>query len=254
MATRRRLDIELVRRELVADAEQAREFISAHRVLVNGSEASNASRQVAPFDAVVIADPPSRWVGRGAEKLDSALDAFDIDVTGLRALDAGASTGGFTDCLLQRGAKEVVSVDVGHGQLHERLLADSRVLNLERSNIRDADIDTIGGLVDIAVGDLSFISLALVVPPLIAMCHPGSSMVLLVKPQFEAARSEVDKGRGVITDPLIHARVQTEIAAMLDKAGCHVVEWTDSPLKGADGNREFLVHAKTPDASGAEAS
>jgi len=186
VATRRRLDFELVRRALAGDQEQAREFISTHRVLVNGSEASNASRQVAASDAVVIADPPSRWVGRGAEKLDSALNAFELDVTGLRALDAGASTGGFTDCLLQRGAKEVVAVDVGHGQLHERLRADPRVLNLERCNIRGAVLDTIGGPVDIVVGDLSFISLSLVVPPLIAMCHPGSSMVLLVKPQFEA--------------------------------------------------------------------
>jgi 23S rRNA (cytidine1920-2'-O)/16S rRNA (cytidine1409-2'-O)-methyltransferase len=249
MAIRRRLDIELVRRALAADQAKAKELISMHRVLVNGSEAANANRQVAPADAVVIADPPARWVGRGAQKLDSALSTFDIDVTGLRALDAGASTGGFTDCLLQRGAREVVSIDVGHGQLHERLRADPRVLNLERCNIRAADIATIGGPVDIAVGDLSFISLGLVVPPLIAMCHPGSSMVLLVKPQFEAARSEVDKGRGVITDPLIHARVQKEIAVMLGQAGCRVAGWSDSPLKGADGNREFLVHAQTPDPS-----
>ncbi|MBG7604885.1 MAG: TlyA family RNA methyltransferase, partial [Actinobacteria bacterium] len=188
---RRRLDAELVRRSLVADQSQAQELISRHRVLVNGSLATKAARQVAPGDAVVISDPPARWVGRGAEKLDRALDVFGIDVTGMRALDAGASTGGFTDCLLQRGAQEVVAVDVGRGQLHERLRADTRVVNLERCNIRSADRDTIGGAVDIAVGDLSFISLALVIPPLIAMCHPGSSMVLLVKPQFEAERNEV---------------------------------------------------------------
>jgi 23S rRNA (cytidine1920-2'-O)/16S rRNA (cytidine1409-2'-O)-methyltransferase len=243
---RRRLDAELVRRSLVADQSKAQELISRHRVLVNGSLATKAARQVAPGDAVVISDPPARWVGRGAEKLDRALDVFGIDVTGMRALDAGASTGGFTDCLLQRGAQEVVAVDVGRGQLHERLRADTRVVNLERCNIRSADRDTIGGAVDIAVGDLSFISLALVIPPLIAMCHPGSSMVLLVKPQFEAERNEVDKGRGVITDPVIHARVRDEVESVFARTGCQVMGWTDSPITGADGNKEFLVHVTTP--------
>lgn len=245
MATRRRLDTELVRRELSADRAQAHVLISAHRVIVNGSIADNAARQVAPGDSVVVSGPPPRWVGRGAEKLDRALDVFEIDVSGLRALDAGASTGGFTDCLLQRGAREVVALDVGHGQLHERLRADPRVMNIERCNIRGAGRETIGGPVDIAVGDLSFISLALVIPPLISMCHAGSSMVLLVKPQFEAARSEVDKGRGVITDPLIHARVRQEIETELEQAGCVIEGWTDSPISGADGNKEFLVHART---------
>lgn len=244
---RRLLEAELVRRALAVDRGQAQQLISVHRVLVNGSVADNPARQIAPADAIVVIDPPARWVGRGAQKLDRALDTFEIDVSGLRALDAGASTGGFTDCLLQRGAKEVVAVDVGHGQLHERLRADSRVLNLERCNIRSADISTIGGPVDIAVGDLSFISLALVVPPLIAMCHPCSSMVLLVKPQFEAARGEVDKARGVITDPDIHERVRGDIEAMLVQNGCRVVGWVDSPITGADGNREFLVHAVTPE-------
>jgi 23S rRNA (cytidine1920-2'-O)/16S rRNA (cytidine1409-2'-O)-methyltransferase len=218
-------------------------------VLVNGALADNAARQVAPGDAVVIADPPARWVGRGAEKLDHALEVFDVDVTGMRALDAGASTGGFTDCLLQRGAQEVVAVDVGHGQLHERLRADPRVANLERCNIRSADVDTIGGPVDIAVGDLSFISLTLVIAPLISMCHPGSPMILLVKPQFEAQRREVDKGRGIISDPAIHERVRDEIESAFERAGCRVRGWTDSPIKGADGNREFLVHVTTPSTS-----
>lgn len=245
MGARRRLDAELVRRELTLSRTEAQALIAANRVLVNGSIADKPARQVAPGDALVVDGPPARFVGRGADKLDHALDAFGIDVRGRRALDVGASTGGFTDCLLQRGADHVVALDVGHGQLHERIRADPRVTNLERHNVRHADIDQIGGLVDIVVGDLSFISLRLVVPTLTRLCQPGSPMVLLVKPQFEAGRQEVDRGRGIITDPAIHDRVRAEIDEALVAAGCDVIGWTDSPITGADGNREFLVHATT---------
>jgi len=245
VAARRRLDAELVRRELTASRTEAQALIAANRVLVNGSVADKSSRQVAPADALVIEGPPQRFVGRGAEKLDHALDAFGIDVRGLLALDVGASTGGFTDCLLQRGARQVVALDVGHGQLHERLRADPRVINLERHNVRHADREQIGGPVDIVVGDLSFISLRLVIPTLVELCQPGSPMVLLVKPQFEAGRQEVDRGRGIITDPAIHDRVRGEVDAALVASECAVVGWTDSPITGADGNREFLVHATT---------
>jgi 23S rRNA (cytidine1920-2'-O)/16S rRNA (cytidine1409-2'-O)-methyltransferase len=224
-------------------------LISEHRVLVNGSIAEKASRQVSSGDAVVVSGPRPRFVGRGADKLDHALDEFAIDVTGLRALDAGASTGGFTDCLLQRGAAHVVALDVGHGQLHERLRADPRVTNLERCNVRHASVEQIGGLVELVVGDLSFISLTVVIPALVTLCQPGSSMVLLVKPQFEAGRSEVSKGKGVITDPDVHARVRDEVGAALVGSGCSVIGWTESPLKGADGNVEYLVHAVTPPAA-----
>jgi 23S rRNA (cytidine1920-2'-O)/16S rRNA (cytidine1409-2'-O)-methyltransferase len=242
---RRRLDAELVRRELTASRTEAQHLIAANRVLVNGSVADKAARQVAPSDALVIDGPPARFVGRGAEKLEHALTEFDIDVTGLRALDVGASTGGFTDCLLQRGAAHVVALDVGHGQLHERLRADDRVTNLERCNIRHTELDTIGGPVDLVVGDLSFISLTLVIPTLVGLCQPGSPMVLLVKPQFEAGRREVDRGRGIITDEAVHERVCGEVADALQSAGCDVRGWTRSPITGADGNVEFLVHAVT---------
>jgi 23S rRNA (cytidine1920-2'-O)/16S rRNA (cytidine1409-2'-O)-methyltransferase len=245
VGARRRLDAELVRRQLTASRTEAQALIAANRVFVNGSVADKPARQVAPGDALVVDGPPARFVGRGADKLDHALGVFRIDVIGLRALDVGASTGGFTDVLLQRGADHVVALDVGHGQLHERLRADQRVTNLERHNVRNADIDQIGGLVDIVVGDLSFISLRLVVPTLTQLCQPGAPMVLLVKPQFEAGRQEVDRGRGIITDPAIHDRVQVEVGAALVAAGCTVIEWTDSPITGADGNREFLVHATT---------
>lgn len=245
MAARRRLDAELVRRELTSSRTEAQSLIAAHRVLVNGSVADKASRQVAPGDAVLIDGPPPRFVGRGAEKLDHALTVFDVDVAGVRALDVGASTGGFTDCLLQRGAAHVVALDVGHGQLHERLRADDRVTNLERTNVRHVDAATIGGRVDLIVGDLSFISLRLVIPTLVGLCQPGSPMVLLVKPQFEAGRREVDRGRGVITDPAVHDRVRDEVATALTDVGCEVIGWTTSPITGADGNVEFLVHAAT---------
>jgi len=244
---RRRLDAELVRRGLATSRGDASQLIDDRRVLVNGAVADKPARQIAAGDQLLIAGPPARFVGRGALKLDHALDVFAIDVTGMRALDAGASTGGFTDCLLQRGASEVVAVDVGHGQLHERLRDDPRVRNLERTNIREITPASIGGLVDIAVGDLSFISLRLVTPPLVSVCQPGASMVLLVKPQFEAGRVEVSRGRGVITDPAIWERVQREIEQSLNAAGCEVAGWTDSPITGADGNREFLVHAIAPE-------
>ena len=246
MATRRRLDAELVRRDLAPSRTAAQQLIDADRVFVNGAVAAKASRQVAPGDAVVVDGPPARFVGRGAEKLDHALDEFGVDVAGLRFIDAGASTGGFTDCLLQRGAREVVAVDVGHGQLHERLRADRRVVNIERQNIRSVTRELIGGAVDGAVGDLSFISLRLVIDPLVAVCQPGSSMVLLVKPQFEAGRAEVSRGRGVVTDPQVHDRVRGEVDVALRHAGCEVAGWTTSPITGADGNVEFLVHAVTP--------
>ena len=208
MGPRRRLDAELVRRELTTSRTEAQGLIAANRVLVNGSVADKASRQVAPADAVVIEGPPARFVGRGALKLDHALDVFGLDVENKGALDIGASTGGFTDCLLQRGAAHVVALDVGHGQLHERLRADPRVTNLERVNVRHVGVDQIGGAVDVIVGDLSFISLRLVIPVLVGLCQPGAPMVLLVKPQFEAGRQEVDRGRGIITDPAIHERVR----------------------------------------------
>jgi len=230
---------------MVTSRREAQDLIDAHRVSVNGALADKPARLVAAADQLVILGPPPRFVGRGALKLDHALSTFDLDVTGMRALDAGASTGGFTDCLLQRGADHVVAVDVGHGQLHERLRADPRVTNLERTNVRSLQLDQIGGPVDIVVGDLSFISLRLVIDRLASMCQPGAPMVLLVKPQFEAGRDEVSRGRGVVTDPTVWDRVRGEIEVSLTAADCELVGWTDSPITGADGNREFLVHAAT---------
>ncbi|HQZ36246.1 MAG TPA: TlyA family RNA methyltransferase [Ilumatobacteraceae bacterium] len=245
MARRQRLDAELVRRQLAESRTDAARSITAGRVLVNGTFADKASRQVHTGDAIVIAGPPARFVSRGGEKLDAALAAFEIDVGNLRALDAGASTGGFTDCLLQRGAAHVVALDVGHGQLHPRIRDDQRVTVLERFHIRDATPAAIGGAVQLVVADLSFISLRRVLAPLIGAALPGSALVLLVKPQFEAGRVEVAKAHGVITDTAIHERVRDEVGAALIEADCAVQGWVDSPIYGGDGNREFLVHAIT---------
>jgi 23S rRNA (cytidine1920-2'-O)/16S rRNA (cytidine1409-2'-O)-methyltransferase len=245
VVARRRLDAELVRRGLAGGRSSAAELIASGNVLVNGATADKAARLVAPGDAVVVA-APARYVGRGGEKLDAALQQFAIDVAGRRAVDVGASTGGFTDCLLAHGAREVVSLDVGHGQLHPRLRDDPRVTVLERTNVRAASTATIGGPVDLLVADLSFISLTKVIPTLVSLCHPGSPMVLLVKPQFEAGRVEVARGRGVISDAAVHERVRMEIDTALLVAGCTIVGWMDSPLVGSKGNRELFVHATTP--------
>ena len=245
MTRRQRLDAELVRRGLVASRVDATRMIEAQRVLVNGAVADKASRQVHAGDALLVQGEPPRFVSRGGEKLDAALEQFGVDVVGLRVLDAGASTGGFTDCLLQRGAAHVVALDVGHGQLHPKVRADHRVTVIERMHVRDATLDSIGGPVDLVTADLSFISIVRVLDALIGLAVDGAALVLLVKPQFEAGRAEVSKGRGVITDSEVHDRVRSEVHEALEERGCDVRGWIDSPIAGGDGNREFLVHATT---------
>lgn len=243
MARRQRLDAELVRRSLAPSRTEAGRLIDSGKVLVNGTVADKAARQVHAGDAVIVQGDGPRFVSRGGEKLDAALEAFGLDVTGWRVLDAGASTGGFTDCVLQRGASHVVALDVGHGQLHPRIRGDERVTVFERVHVREATPELIGGPVHLVVADLSFISVVRVLDALIGCCEPGGHLVLLVKPQFEAGKVEVAKGRGIITDPLIHDRVCAEVQDALVERGCTVVGWVDSPITGSDGNREFLVHA-----------
>jgi 23S rRNA (cytidine1920-2'-O)/16S rRNA (cytidine1409-2'-O)-methyltransferase len=189
-------------------------------------------------------------VGRGGEKLDAALERFGLEVRGREVLDAGASTGGFTDALLQRGAARVVALDVGHGQLDSRIRAEERVVVLERTNVRHlASGDAIGGAVDVVTADLSFISLRTVLPALLAVSRPGADLVLLVKPQFEAGRQEVAKGRGVIADPIVWRRVLDEVKVALIGHGADIMGAMVSPLTGADGNVEFLLWARAPAAS-----
>ena len=234
----------MVRRGLVLSRTEAAHAIDARLVLVNGAVADKSARLVDPADAVVVQGPPARFVSRGGDKLDAALAAFEIGVNGLRVLDAGASTGGFTDCLLQRGATHVVAVDVGHGQLHPRIREDQRVTVLERFHVRDLTTIAIGGDVDLVVADLSFISIIRALPSLLSVGRSNADMVLLVKPQFEAGKAEVDRGSGVIRDPVIHQRVCDEVSRALIAHGCEVLRWIDSPITGAQGNREFLVHAR----------
>ena len=235
-----------MRRGLVPSREQAAVAIAAHRVTVNGSIAEKPARLVAAGDAIDVLGDAPRFVSRGGEKLDAALDAFAVDVNGRRALDAGASTGGFTDCLLQRGAREVVAVDVGYGQLHEKLRADPRVDNRERVNVRAIDAAAIGGAVDIVVADLSFISLRTVAPALLACAAQRAPLVLLVKPQFEAGREEAARGRGVIRDPAVRARTLEEVSSAFVALGAAIMGIMESPITGADGNVEHVLHAVAP--------
>jgi 23S rRNA (cytidine1920-2'-O)/16S rRNA (cytidine1409-2'-O)-methyltransferase len=239
---RRRLDSELVRRRLVVSRTQAVEAIASGRVRVAGAPALSPARQVALDEPITVSGPTSRFVSRGGEKLDHALEHFGIDVRGRRALDAGASTGGFTDCLLQRGAASVVAVDVGHGQLAWKLRHDDRVVVLERTNVRDLEPDDVGEAPSMCVADLSFISLRLVAPALARVTTSGADFVLLVKPQFEAGRRRVGKG-GVVRDPAVHLEVLREVVEGLVPAGLVGTDVTPSPIRGADGNVEFLLRA-----------
>jgi 23S rRNA (cytidine1920-2'-O)/16S rRNA (cytidine1409-2'-O)-methyltransferase len=220
-------------------------MIDAQRVLANGVIADKASRLVDVGENLRVLGEPPRYVSRGGEKLAEALRQFAIDPRGVSALDVGASTGGFTDCLLQHGASAVVALDVGHGQLHPRIRGDQRVVVIERCNVRDVGADRLPWVPTLVVADVSFISLTKVIPVLVDLVAPGADLVLLVKPQFEAGRQEVARGRGVITDPAVHERVRADIEVALEHAGCSVQAWCDSPITGADGNHEFLVHAIT---------
>lgn len=190
-----------------------------------------------------MSGPPRRFVSRGGDKLDAALRAFAVRVTGQRVVDVGASTGGFTDCLLRRGAAHVYAVDVGRGQLAWSLRTDPRVSVLERTNVRFLEPAALGGAVPIAVADLSFISLVTVAPALAQCTTRDADLVLLVKPQFEAGRARIGKG-GVVREPAVHAAVLVEVADGLAGAGLPVVGAVASPVLGAEGNREFLVHCR----------
>lgn len=205
--------------------------------------AEKPARLVSPSQPIAVAGPPPRYVSRGGEKLEGALRHFGIDVRGAHALDAGASTGGFTDCLLQHGADLVVSVDVGRGQIHERLRHDPRVVVRERTDIRSISLGDVGGVgFDLVVADLSFISLRTVAGALVGLAAPGGQLIVLIKPQFEAGRQEASRGKGVIRDPqLWREAVEGAIAAM-EAAGATMMGIMVSPLRGADGNVEFLAH------------
>lgn len=240
-----RLDQVLVDRGLCESRSQAQRAIMAGQVRVKGHPARKPSDTVREGDPVELLTG-DRFVSRGGHKLEHALGHFGLEVTGVRALDVGASTGGFTDCLLQHGAARVWAVDVGRGQLAWKLRNDARVTVMEQTNARHLTPESFEAGVapfDLIVIDCSFISLSKILPPLEPLLRPGGRLVALVKPQFEAGREEADRGEGVIRDPAIHARVLKELEEFVPGAVPSLV-WrgvTESPLLGPAGNREFLV-------------
>ena len=246
MARLRRLDAELVRRGLARSRGQAAELLAAGRVDVAGATATKAATQVDPAAPIVVRPDPGDtpdYVSRGAHKLAGALDAFaplGLTVEGRRCLDAGASTGGFTDVLLRRGAAEVVAVDVGYGQLAWSLRQDPRVRVVDRTNVRDLGLATVGDPVDLVVGDLSFISLRLVLRPLHAVTRPGGDLVLMVKPQFEVGRERLGSG-GVVRDREVRADAVRSVAATAFDLGLGCRGVTASPLPGPSGNVEYFL-------------
>jgi 23S rRNA (cytidine1920-2'-O)/16S rRNA (cytidine1409-2'-O)-methyltransferase len=243
VATRVRLDRELVRRGLAPSREAASAAIRAGQVLVGGAVAAKPSTLVSTADPVALAGPARRWASRGGDKLAPALERLQVPVAGRRCLDAGASTGGFTDVLLAAGAAAVVAVDVGYGQLDLRLRQDPRVTVLDRTNARDLDAERIGGPVDLTVADLSFISLRLVLPALARVTRHDGDLLLLVKPQFEAGREAVGRG-GVVRDPSVRAAAVRAVADAGAALGLGVAGVCPSPLPGPAGNLELFLHLR----------
>ena len=252
-ASKVRLDELVVERGLAETRARARALVLAGQVRVAGTAVSKAGAAV-PADAeVTLAAPDHPYVGRGGVKLAHALDALGVEAAGRTALDIGASTGGFTDALLQRGAARVAALDVGRGQLAWKLRQDPRVAVIEGVNARALDparLPPAFRAVDLVTVDVSFISLKLVLPPLPALLRPGGEVVALVKPQFEAGRGEVGR-RGVVSDPAVHRRVVQEVRSAADRVGLTPVAEAPSPLAGAGGNREFFLHLRL---QGSEAS
>ena len=246
MATKARLDTELVRRGLARSREHAQALVDSGRVRVGGLVATKPATVVDPAASVAVDQSSGPdYVSRGGDKLAGALEAFaGLVIEGCRCLDVGASTGGFTDVLLRRGAREVVAVDVGYGQLAWRLRTDDRVQVLERTNARSLRSADIGGPVELAVGDLSFISLRLVLSALADCVKPSGDMVLLVKPQFEAGRDEVGRG-GVVKDPAVRADAVRAVSAAAAELGWGSRGVTASPLPGPAGNVEFFLWLRT---------
>ncbi|HEU4515312.1 MAG TPA: TlyA family RNA methyltransferase, partial [Nocardioidaceae bacterium] len=245
MPRRLRLDAELVRRGLARSREHATELIAAKRVKVGGALATKPATGVTTDVALLVLEDPDRpdYVSRGGHKLAGALGVFEplgLTVSGRRCLDAGASTGGFTDVLLRHGAVQVVAVDVGYGQMAWSLQQDERVDVHDRTNVRELTVEQIGGAVDVVVGDLSFISLQLVLDALLGVTAPDGDLALMVKPQFEVGKERLGKG-GVVRDPDLWAAAVVDVAAAAAARGWGVVDVARSPLPGPSGNVEFFL-------------
>ncbi|MCK0093570.1 TlyA family RNA methyltransferase [Rhodococcus sp. HNM0563] len=260
MARRARVDAELVRRGLARSREHASDLIAAGRVLIAGTVATKPATAVeanTPLIVNEVSDEVS-WASRGAHKLLGALEAFTpsgLQISGRRCLDAGASTGGFTDVLLHEGASEVVAVDVGYGQLVWRLQSDERVHVIDRTNVRNIDAEVIGGQVDVVVADLSFISLRLVLPAFVRCARPGADLLPMIKPQFEVGKERVGSG-GVVRDPALRTEAVLDVAMDAQKLGLRTLGAVASPLPGPSGNVEYFLwlRAGEPDTGDLDSS
>ena len=243
MAGKERIDKLMVQQQLAGSRERARALILAGRVLVDDQTVDKVGTQVYLDASIRLRGEDLPYVSRGGLKLAKALEYFKLDVTGRIALDVGASTGGFTDCLLQNGAVMVVAVDVGYGQLAWKLREDDRVVNFERTNIRYLTAEQLDIAPDLAVIDASFISLDKVLPATLSLLTPSSDVVALIKPQFEVGKGNFGKG-GVVRDPEQHLQVVEKIKVLGEQLGCQVLDVCESPVLGPKGNREFLIHLR----------
>lgn len=244
--TKQRLDKLMLERELAPSIEKARALIMAGQVVVGDHTVDKAGHQVAQGTEIRLRSETIPYVSRGGLKLRKALDEFGIDVTGLIAVDVGSSTGGFTDCLLQAGAVKVFAIDVGYGQLAWKLQQDPRVVSMEKTNIRYVTADQLNEVPELAVIDASFIALAKVLPATLGLLKPGSRIIALIKPQFEVGKGEVGKG-GIVRDSAAHERVIKDVRCTAFDLGLTVTGLCDSPITGADGNREFLILLQLPE-------
>lgn len=240
MAARRRLDLEMARRGLAPSREGAQRLIMAGRVRVNSQPALKADLRVDERSTIALVGGPAQYASRGGIKLAAALDHFGLDPAGRRAIDVGASTGGFTDVLLSRGAAHVIALDVGYGQIAERLRRDPRVTVLDRTNIRLLERDALPYAPEIAVIDVSFISLRLVLPPVLELSAPAVDIVALIKPQFEVGKGKVGKG-GVVRNDALRRRAVDEVIEFAVGLSLEVAGVIESPIRGAAGNQEFLA-------------
>ncbi len=238
-----RLDISIYKRGLAASRERARQMIKGGFIYLNGKQALKASCNVNENDKIDVIGETLKFVSRGGIKLEYAVKAFGLDFDGLTAIDMGASTGGFSDCMLQGGAKKIYAVDVGSGQLHEKIKNDPKVINMEQVNIRNMHFEDIGEKVDFISIDTSFISLKHILPKAFMFIKESGNIVALIKPQFEAGRVNIGKG-GIVKDKKIHSKVVKDIYDFVIQNGFTPVNIVPSPITGGDGNREYLMHIK----------
>ena len=250
MSEKLRLDSEIFARGLAESREKAKAYIMSGIVFVNNQKADKPGMTVKEKDVIEVRGQTLKYVSRGGLKLEKAVDAFNISLTDKVCADIGASTGGFTDCMLQNGAKQVYAIDVGYGQLDWKLRTDARVVNLERTNFRYVTTEQIPTPLDFASVDVSFISLTKILPVLYTLLKDNAEAVCLIKPQFEAGKEAVGKGKGVVRDPAIHKEVLDNFVSLTQEIGFTILGLTFSPVKGPEGNIEFLAHLTLDDKTG----